>query len=117
MSSTHYKGAIWTNHALSRLGERGLTQDIAAEAFRSPDRRITGKNPGTFEYQKRFQNSLVTVIAKQSETREWLILSVWIDPPLYGTKDYRQKQAYLKYKKSGFWGKLWYHLKKQVLGW
>lgn len=116
MKQVHYKGAIWTNHALERLGERGLTQEIASETFRHPNRRVTGKNPGTFEFQRKYNNSLVTVIAKPTEKREWLILSCWIDPPLYGTKDYQKKQDYLNYKRSGFWGKLWYILKRQMFG-
>ena len=116
MSKTHYKGAIYTNHALERLDDRGLTQDMAAETFRYPDKRISGKNPGSYEYTKKYQNSTVTVIAKQNEKGEWLILSVWIDPPLYGTKDYQKKQDYLASRRAGFWGKLWYVIKRQLFG-
>ncbi|CAN5192145.1 hypothetical protein BH11PAT1_BH11PAT1_4610 [soil metagenome] len=116
MSSNRFKGAIWTNHALNRLGERGLTQEMAGETFQYPDRRITGKNPGTHEYQRKYQNSLVTVIAKQNEKGEWLIISCWIDPPLYGTKDYQKKQDYIASRKAGVWGKLWYTIKRQLFG-
>ncbi|CAN5143293.1 hypothetical protein BH09PAT1_BH09PAT1_0240 [soil metagenome] len=115
-SSNHYKGTIWTNHALERLGQRGLSQDIAWQAFAHPDRQFTGKNPGTVELQKNFGQSLVTIIAKQNEKREWIILSNWIDPPLPGTIDYYKKEGYKKYQKAGFWGKVFLTLKKQLFG-
>lgn len=111
-----YRGIIWTNHALERLGQRGLSQDLAWQSFSSPDKYFPGKNPGTFEFQKRFGPSLVTIIAKQNEKREWLILSNWIDPPLPGTIDYFKKEEYKKFQKSGFWGKLFISLKKQLFG-
>lgn len=113
---THYRGAIWTTHALERLGQRGLSQDIAWQTFSSPDRQLPGKNPGTTELQKRFGPSLVTVITKQNEKKEWIILSNWIDPPLPGTIDYYKKEEYQRYQKAGFWGKIFLSLKKQLFG-
>jgi len=114
--SKDYRKIIWTNHALERLDQRGLSQDLAFQAFSSPEKQFQGKNPGTTEFQKRFGQSLVTVIAKQNEKREWVILSNWIDPPLPGTVDYYKKEEYKKYKKAGFWGKLFLTLKKQLFG-
>lgn len=114
--TTYYKGAIWTTHALERLGQRGLSQDLAWQAFAHPDKKLTGKNPGTIELQKHVSNSLITVIAKQNEKREWIILSNWIDPPLPGTMDYYKKEEYKKYQKAGFWGKFFLTLKKQIFG-
>lgn len=114
--NNYYRGAIWTTHALERLGQRGLSQDIAWQTFSYSDRQFSGKNPGTIEFQKHFGTSLVTVIAKQNEKKEWIILSNWIDPPLPGTIDYYKKEEYKKYQKAGFWGKLFLALKKQLFG-
>lgn len=111
-----YGGAIWTNHALERLGARGLTQELAWRAFQYPDHSKNGKQKGSWEYRKTFGSSTVTVIAKQNEKHEWIILSCWIDPPLPGYLDDRKKQAYQKYKKSGFWGQLWMDLKRDIFG-
>lgn len=111
-----YGGIIWTNHALERQGQRGLSQDLAWQAFRYPDKTLVGKNPGTTEYQKSFGASLVTVIAKQNEKGEWLVLSNWIDPPLYGTEDYRKKEDYKKYKKSRGFMRIFLIIKKQLFG-
>lgn len=114
--SQYYGKAIWTNHALERLGQRGLSQYIAWQTLTSPDRAIPGKNNGTMEFQKQFGTSLVTVIAKKNDKGEWIVLSNWIDPPLPGTLDYYQKEEYKKYQKAGFWGKFWFTLKKQLFG-
>lgn len=114
MAQQRYGGAIWTNHALERLGQRGLSQDMAWQAFNSPDQSEHGKNPGTIESRKRFGPSIVTIISKRNERNEWIILSCWIDPPLPGTEDFKKRQDYLKNKKASFWGKLWYTLKKQL---
>lgn len=112
--SHYYKGAIWTNHAVERLGQRGLTQDMASQAFSHPDVSLKGKQPGTMEYQKRFGISTVTVIAKKNERNEWIILSNWIDPPLPGTEDYKKREDYKKYRNSSGFTKLLLTLKKQL---
>lgn len=109
-----FGGAIWTNHALDRLRDRGLDQNMAGQAFNHPDRAFPGKQAGTTEYQKRFGNSLVTLIGKQNERNEWLILSAWIDPPLPGSIDFYKRQQWDRYKKAGFWGKMWITLLKQI---
>ncbi len=114
MSNNRYGGVIWTNHALERLGQRGLSQHMALETFKSPDKKMAGKKSGSIELQKKFNTSTVTVIAAQSEKKEWLILSCWIDPPYYGTRDWKDRQYYREYQKAGFWGKLWIIFKKQV---
>lgn len=99
----YYKNLIWTNHALSRLSERGLTQEIAWQAFNNPDKTSKGKN-GSNEYKKKFNGSTVSVIAKKNEKGEWIILSCWMDPPL----------AHKKYQKSSFFAKLWLTFLNQV---
>lgn len=111
---SRYAGYIWTHHALERLGQRGLSQHLAAQALQHPDRTIPGKQHGTLEFQKRFGPSLVTVIGKKNERNEWIVLSNWIDPPLPGTEDYKKREDWKKYQKMGFWGKLWYVFKKQL---
>ena len=109
-----YVGAIWTNHAMERLGQRGLSQELAGQTFVNPDKKVPGKLTGSYEFQKRFGPSLVTVIAKPNEQNEWIILSNWIDPPLPGTADEKKKIAYHKYQKASGWGKMWMLLLKQV---
>ncbi|HUQ85894.1 MAG TPA: hypothetical protein VM077_06260 [Candidatus Limnocylindrales bacterium] len=114
MDQIHYGGAIWTNHALSRLDERGLSQAIASLAFNNPERTSSGRESGTKQYQRRFGKSLVTVVAKQNERSEWLIISCWVDPPISGSVDYKKRQAYHKFQKASFWGKIWITLKNQL---
>lgn len=114
MSHQYYKGAIWTNHARERLGQRGLTQDLASQAFTHPGSSHAGKERGTVEYTKSVGTSLITVIAKQNEKKEWIILSCWIDPPLPRSIDIKKKERYRAYKRASFWGKLWLTFKTQI---
>ncbi|MBI4080542.1 MAG: hypothetical protein HY430_02110 [Candidatus Levybacteria bacterium] len=88
-----YKGAIWTNHALNRLSDRGLTQDIAASAFQHPDTSKPGQNNGSQVYQKYYGRSLVSVVAKKNERGEWLILSCWAEPPITTSGGTRQQEG------------------------
>ena len=73
----HYGNVIWTNHAIDRMRDRGLSQEQAWVAFRNPDSQSDNKNQDSKEFKKRFGDSLVTIIAKQNEKKEWIILSVW----------------------------------------
>ena len=110
----YYGGYIWTKHVLERLGQRGLTQERVWETVAHPDKTNKGKKEGTTEFIKKIQSSRVTVIAVKSDKNEWILLSVWIDPPIYGTEDYRKKQNYHTYHRAGFWRKLWMIVREQL---
>lgn len=112
--SNHYRGLIFTNHALQRLDERRFPIAMAADTFNQPDASGPAKQPGAVEFRRQFGTSTVTVIAKQNERREWIVLSCWIDPPLPGTKDYKQRQRYHAYRKAGFWRKIWLTILSQL---
>lgn len=116
MAQRYYGNAVWTNHALEKLEKRGLSQDLASQTFQNPDEYFHGKQAGTWEYQKQFGPSKVTVIAKKNEKDEWIILSCWTDPPLPGTEDEKKKRAYQKYQKMGFWSQLWSDIKRDLFG-
>ncbi len=112
----YYKDSIWTNHALERLGHRGLSQDIAYQTFKHPDFFKKGKAAGTLECHRKFNNSSVVVICKQNEKKEWIILSCWANPPIYGSSEYKNKQLDKELKSAGFWKGLWLELKRQLGG-
>lgn len=114
MAQTHYGGLIWTNHALERLHQRGLSQENALITFRNPEEILVGKNPGSSEFIRHFGSTKVTLIGKQNEKKEWIILSAWIDPPLPGSLDDRKKRAYHAYKKAPWWKKIVLSIKSQV---
>jgi len=75
---------------------------------------VSGKQPGTVEYQRKYGNSLVTVIASQNDRKEWIILSCWIDPPLAGSIDIKKKVWEKEYGKASFWKKFWLEIKRQL---
>lgn len=109
-----YGGLIWTNHVLLQLTDRGIKQEMAFETFKSPDSSRNGKTPDSFEFRKKFDKYTVTLIAKKNEKNEWVVLSCWINPPLPGTKDARQKADYKKYQKSSGLQKFLLTFKKQL---
>lgn len=114
MAQNRYGGIIWTNHALDRLKQRGLSQDKALSVFRLPENTHQGKNPGSFEYVKHFDTHRVTLIAKQTERNEWLILSAWVDPPFPGSADARRQKLEWEMKKANWWQKILLGLKAQM---
>lgn len=74
---TYYGGAIFTNHAIQRLYERGIAQSDAWYTFQHPDGQLPGTSPGSIKYYKDYGGQRIEVIAKQNEKREWIILSCW----------------------------------------
>lgn len=114
MSQKIYGGAIWTNHALERLDQRGLTQDLAYQTIQAPDKILSARE-GATEYQRWFGKSRVTVICKKTDRGETLVLSNWIDPPLYGTADFKKAAEYKVYKKSSWWVRLIYDIKNALV--
>ena len=98
-----YSDIIFTNHAIDRMKQRGLTYDHVRETVKNPDRSFGGKESGTTESIRQYGNSRVTIITKKNPQNEIIVLSAWIDPPLPGTPDARKKERYDEYRKaSGF---------------
>ncbi|PIV01887.1 hypothetical protein COS54_00240 [Candidatus Shapirobacteria bacterium CG03_land_8_20_14_0_80_39_12] len=97
-----YGNAIWTDHALQRLKERGLKIEVALAAFNSPQESRPGNIPGSTVYYRTWENDRVEVVGKQNEKGEWIILSVWSR----------------KVENSKWTGKLpwWKSLLKEILG-
>lgn len=101
---------IFTKHSLQRLNERLFNRRMVNETIENPDKVIPGKENGTLEYQKKQGKQTVTAIVRKGTHGQNLVLSCWVDPPVYGTQDYRKKKRYAKYQKASFWGKLWMDL-------
>ena len=77
----HYKGLIWTNHALQRLKERGVSQGDAWATWNHPDqsRPGSGSKSGAWVYYRTWGNQKIEVVAKKNEKGEWIVISVWAD--------------------------------------
>lgn len=110
----NYGSVIWTNHALERLEARRLPQDLAYKAFMHPDSYKKGKNQRTWEYTKIHDGHTITLVAKQNEKSQWIILSCWVDPPFAGSIDVGKKEMWKTYKKAGILKKFWMTLLKQL---
>lgn len=73
----HYGGVIWTNHALSRLRERGIPQGDALYTFNNPQQSRFAQSRGAWIYYRSYGSNRMEVVAKKNEKGEWLIISVW----------------------------------------
>lgn len=82
----NYGGVIWTNHALSRLSERGIKQGDAWAVWNRPEQSRYSNTKGAWIYYRTFPASArgetggserIEVVAKKNERSEWVILSVW----------------------------------------
>jgi len=72
-----YLDVIFTNHAINRLYNRGITQSDAWYTFKHPDGILEGKIPGSKKFYKNYGGQRIEVVAKQNEKGEWVILSCW----------------------------------------
>lgn len=85
-----YGGIIWTNHALQRLSERGISQGDAWATWNRPEQSRYSATKGAWIYYRTYGDQRIEVVAKQNEKKEWIILSVWS----------KQVFGYQKQKKS-----------------
>ena len=97
---------IFTKHALTRLDERLFPRFMVEKTIQKPDGVKSGKTSGTLEYHKKFDTQTITAIVNKTDTGEDLVLSCWVDPPMYGTKDSQKRQRYRAYQKASLWEKI-----------
>lgn len=109
-----FGGVIWTNHALERLQQRGITQGDAWATFNRPDQSRKGSNKnGSWVYYKTYNVPLrdfpdsvgqkIEVVAKKNEQNKWIIMSVWAKPVYSSSKSYNKKL-----NKKPLWKKLFH---------
>jgi len=73
----NYLGLIFTNHAINRLYNRGVSQEKAYEVFAHPDGQIEGKIPGSVKFYKNYGKQSIEVVGKKNDKGEWVIFSCW----------------------------------------
>jgi hypothetical protein len=71
-----FGGVIWTNHAMDRMSQRGISQSDAWATWRNPQQSKKGNN-NSWVYYRTYGNERIEVVAKKNERGEWFILSVW----------------------------------------
>jgi hypothetical protein len=104
---------IWTNHALKRLHERKIPNELINKTLIYPDRTLKQQDK-TIELQKRIDGKTIAAIVKKNERGENIILSCWINPPFPGTRDFKKRKRYLAKQKASFWKKVWLTLLDQL---
>jgi pantothenate synthetase len=97
---------IWTNHALKRLKERKIPKQFIDQALQYPDKKIHNRD-NSVELQKKHNGKVAAAIIKSNARGENIIVSVWVNPPFPGTKDYKKRQRYFEKKHASLLKKLW----------
>lgn len=108
-----YFNLILTKHAEKMIKERGLTREIAWETFNHPDESKKDRE-GKPLLMKQFNGFKVTLVLLQNMKNEWIIKTIWRNPPLPGTTDEKKRHRWKEFKKTGFWGKILLTAKQQL---
>jgi len=113
----NFGGVIWTNHALSRMNDRKISQSDAWATWRNPQQSKKARVPGAWVYYRTYGDQRIEVVAKRMPPaqraygpkgeKEWIILSVW-SRTIYGDSSRANESE----KKEPIW-KL---MIKQILG-
>lgn len=82
----NFGGVIWTNHAMDRLRERGISQGDAWATFQRPEQSRYAATKGAWVYYKTYGSDKIEVVAKQNERKQWIILTVWSRPVYESSK-------------------------------
>ena len=72
-----FGNVIWTDHAIKRLKERGISQSDAWATWRRPQKSKHASVKGAWVFYRTYGNNRIEVVAKRNEKKEWVILSVW----------------------------------------
>lgn len=104
---------IWTNHARERLRYRHISQYNIDQTLAHPDRTFDKKS-GSQEFSKKIDDRTYTVLVKQNDRGENLIISLWVDPPFPGTRDAKKRARYHEMQKASFGRKIWLTILDQM---
>ncbi len=89
-----------------------MDQNTAYSVIKEPDETLPRKEAS--EFKKRMGDHAISLIAKQNERNEWIILSVWVDPPVPGSLDEKEKNWWKGYQKAPSWQKFFLLAFRQI---
>jgi len=72
-----FGNVIWTNHALQRLKERGISQSDAWATWSRPEQSRYAQSKGAWVFYRTYNGEKIEVVSKKNEKGQWIILSVW----------------------------------------
>lgn len=73
----HYKSLIFTDHALDRLGDRSITQEMVYQAVTHSAKRYDDKD--NTKFIRKLNNRKLHVVGQYlRQEKKWLIISVWV---------------------------------------
>lgn len=106
----NYGGVIWTNHAMQRMAQRGISPSDALATWRNPDQSRPATARNSWVYYKAYGNEKIEVVASKNEKGEAVILSVW-SKPVYSNSNFRYRSA------PGAWDRILEAILNALFGW
>jgi hypothetical protein len=108
-----YFNLVFTLHAQDQTEAREIKLAEVWETIKHPTSIKSGKYGGK-QFEREYENYKITAVAVQNKEKEWVVKSVWRNPPLPDTADYKEKKAWRKYNKASTLGKIWIEIKNQL---
>jgi len=105
---------IFTKHVKTKMQSRNMKGVDIENTVTKYDKKSMTKE--TVEFYKKIGSYEYKVIAKEN-SKDWIIISAWVNPPLPGSFDLVKKERYRKYLKANLIGKIWMQTKRSLLGW
>jgi len=72
-----YLDIIFTNHAISRLYNRGISQSDAYDTLKNYDEIKEGTTLGSKKFCKNYGEQRIEVVGKKNDQDQWVVLSCW----------------------------------------
>ena len=92
----YYKGVVFTNHALDRIRERGISQGDAWATFSHPQESKYATTKGAWVFYRTCGDNRIEVVASQNKEKKWVILSVWSKQVFPKSSQASQKPNFLE---------------------
>lgn len=73
-----YKNVIFTDHAIQRLKRRRISQDMAVDAVRKPDRKQAEDDEKT-RFVREIKGRNVQIVATYlKDEQQWMVVTGWV---------------------------------------
>jgi hypothetical protein len=73
-----HKNVIFTDHAMQRLKRRRISQDMAVNALRKPDRK-QDEDDGKVRFVREINGRNVQIVARYlDDDQQWMVVTGWV---------------------------------------
>lgn len=75
---SEYKNVIFTDHARQRLRQRRITQDMAVQAIKKPDKKMP-EEEDKVRFVREIKDRNVQIVARYlDDEKKWMVVTAWV---------------------------------------